>query len=184
MRDLNDLDPLPKLGRGKSGARLSARLTEAFRLPPSERLKKEWAGQDLKEAGEDWQPYKRDGQIVPHTYINGQGKLKTEGYQPPEPPETDIPIPCVIETFEEELARKVAQLKADMEAAAYWEPHAAIQSWPWKIERPRHEWITDTLKRAEPQTQPASQMEPPSTGETWVPYSGREFWEADWKPAT
>jgi hypothetical protein len=181
MRDLNDLDPLPKLPRG---FRMMYKDNEWYSLPASRRHEGEMAKKRDKLFGEDWQPYKRDGQIVPHTYINGQGKLKTEGYQPPEPPETDIPIPCVIETFEEELARKVAQLKADMEAAAYWEPHAAIQSWPWKIERPRHEWITDTLKRAEPQTQPASQMEPPSTGETWVPYSGREFWEADWKPAT
>jgi hypothetical protein len=145
MRDLNDLDPLPHFGR-TSTVRLSARLQEAQRLPPSERVKKEWRAMDLKADGEDWQPYKRDGQIVPHTYINGQGKLKTEGYRPPEPPETDILIPCVVDTFEEELVRKVAQLKADMEAVAYWEPQAASKSWPWTYERPRHEWITDTLK--------------------------------------
>jgi hypothetical protein len=168
MRDLNDLDPLPKFEAD------TYCLAGGVLLPESKRQRDEYLREWAKKSGEDWQPYKRDGQIVPHTYINGQGKLKTEGYPPPEPPETDIPIPCVIETFEEELARKAAQLKADMEAVAYWEPQTANRSWPWTNERPTHEWVTDHLQPAEPQTQTASQMEPENLNvgwkDGWIPH--------------
>jgi hypothetical protein len=124
MRDLNDLDPLPSLTpNGWYSDGINA-------LPESKRQMEEWNKAVDRANGEDWQPYKRDGQIVPHTYINGQGKLKTEGYQPPEPPEADIPIPCVHETFD-------ALFQAFMDG---------------KIgER--------ELLQAEPQTQTASQME-------------------------
>jgi hypothetical protein len=108
MRDLNDLDPLPKLPRG---FRMMYKDNEWYSLPASRRHEGEMAKKRDKLFGEDWQPYKRDGQIVPHTYINGQGKLKTEGYQPPEPPETDIPIPCVVDSSDDALDAMVYMLR-------------------------------------------------------------------------
>jgi hypothetical protein len=89
MKNLDQIDPLPRFESVGTYTRPDG--AQIW----SKRQNEEWAKARQKESGEDWQPYKRDGQIVPHTYINGQGKLKTEGYQPPEPPETDIPIPCV-----------------------------------------------------------------------------------------
>jgi hypothetical protein len=85
-----------------------------------------------KASGEDWQPYKRDGQIVPHTYINGQGKLKTEGYQPPEPPETDIPIPCIeynLSDAIDALVYMLDALKAQTQTASQMEPENLNVGW-------------------------------------------------------
>jgi hypothetical protein len=105
MRDLNDLDPLPSLTpNGWYADGINA-------LPESKRHIEEWNKAVDRANGEDWQPYKRDGQTVPHTYINGQGKLKTEGYQPPEPPETDIPIPCVVDSSDDALDAMVYMLR-------------------------------------------------------------------------
>jgi hypothetical protein len=142
MKNLDQIDPLPvfvKLRRYCAS------------LPASERVKKEWAKHDLREAGEDWQPYKRDGQIVPHTYINGQGKLKTEGYKPPEPPETDIPIPCVTD---------IANLTWSAAASVAF-TRAVIGNEVFALTPHEDGSITYTLipETAEPQTQTASQME-------------------------
>jgi hypothetical protein len=147
MKNLDQIDPLPvfvKLRRYCAS------------LPASERVKKEWAKHDLREAGEDWQPYKRDGQIVPHTYINGQGKLKTEGYQPPEPPETDIPIPCVTD---------IANLTWSAAASVTF-TRAVIGNEVFALTPHEDGSITYTLipETAEPQTQTASQMEQESWG--------------------
>jgi hypothetical protein len=84
MKNLDQIDPLPKFESVGTYTRPDG--AQIW----SKRQNEEWAKARQKQSGEDWQPYKRDGQIVPHTYINGQGKLKTEGYQPPEPPETDV----------------------------------------------------------------------------------------------
>jgi hypothetical protein len=118
MRDLSDLDPLPKFEAD------TYCLAGGVPLPESKRQRDEYLREWAKKSGEDWQPYKRDGQIVPHTYINGQGKLKTEGYQPPEPPETDIPVGCVLQTVAPLSSREMyleyqrVEQEAGIEAAA------------------------------------------------------------------
>jgi hypothetical protein len=95
MKNLDDLDPLPKLPRG---FRMMHKDNEWYSTPASRRHEAEMAKKRDKLFGEDWQPYKRDGQIVPHTYINGQGQLKTDGYQP------DVPDPDIIVVFDETSA--------------------------------------------------------------------------------
>jgi hypothetical protein len=153
MKDLNDLDPLPKLPVGYGGG--ERWYPSGVKNPLSKREIKEIQSQLEKQSGEDWQPYKRDGQIVPHTYINGQGKLKTEGYQPPEPPETDIPIPCVTD---------IANLTWTAGSATF--THAVIGNEVFKLIGQEDGSITWTLipETAEPQTQTASQMEQESWG--------------------
>jgi hypothetical protein len=174
MRDLNDLDPLPALKPNSC----------AWHLPVTNRHRDEARKDRAKRSGEDWQPYKRDGQIVPHTYINGQGKLKTEGYQPPEPPETDIPIPCVVEMAVGVLARirsdaksvhpswcgsvgVIKEISANGKARAMWQVP--------KIQMPLACWaLLEDLEPAEPQTQTASQMEPENLNvgwkDGWIPH--------------
>jgi hypothetical protein len=148
MRDLNDLDPLPKFEAD------TYCLAGGVLLPESKRQRDEYLREWAKKSGEDWQPYKRDGQIVPHTYINGQGKLKTEGYQPPEPPETDIPIPCVVahrfqvgDEVRYQTYAGVIYREAGIHLEVRWENGI-------------HSYMShEMLEPAEPQTQTASQVE-------------------------
>jgi hypothetical protein len=97
MNTLDKIDPLPALrGAWEEWGYLGNCMVS--KVPYSRRQIQEARGNVQKTLGEDWQPYNRDGQIVPNVYINGKGHFKTEGHKPPEPPETDIPIPCVIVT--------------------------------------------------------------------------------------
>jgi hypothetical protein len=138
MRDLNDLDPLPKLSGAWNRCVAMGYVVQPMSRRARDEEKREWA----KATGEDWQPYKRDGQIVPHMYINGKGETKNARYvevdgqiidlaKPPEPPETDIPIPCVVV------------------ADDYPPPYGTTA---WAV------WLLTGRGQAEPQTQTASQL--------------------------
>jgi hypothetical protein len=192
MKNLDDLDPLPKLPRG---FRMMHKDNEWYSTPASRRHEAEMAKKRDKLFGEDWQPYKRDGQIVPHTYINGQGKLKTEGYQPPEPPELDV----VVMDYDAWCEQILAILRAEQEAKA--EPQTQTAS---QIEQEQAEYQIATgwipHKPGDPMPCDPEQV-------VWIklrdgtPYEGDEaekavYWEWDaleedrgaeiiaWKPAT
>jgi hypothetical protein len=156
MKNLDQIDPLPKFESVGTYTRPDG--AQIW----SKRQNEEWAKARQKQSGEDWQPYKRDGQIVPHTYINGQGKLKTEGYQPPEPPETDIPIPCVVDEPHT--------------------PHELFRLWRKSLRETAPEvpasvkmYLEYRRAEAEPQTQTASQTEqeplhPHDIWDGWIPH--------------
>ncbi len=63
--------------------------------PWSRRQHEEEEKRDAKECGEDWVTCKEN----PAFEINGKGQRRTKDYKPPEPPETDIPVPCVVDGF-------------------------------------------------------------------------------------
>jgi hypothetical protein len=93
MRDLNDLDPLPKLPRG---FRMMHKDNEWYSVPASRRHEDEMAKRRDKLFGEDWRP--APDAIYPTTQVNGKGQLKTDGYQP------DVPDPDIIVVFDETSA--------------------------------------------------------------------------------
>ena len=88
MNLLDQLDPLPAF-RGHS-ERWRAHHIE----PLSRRQVDEIHAKYQKERGEDWRPH------TPGFEINGKGQIRTVDYEPPKPPETDIPIPCVVSGFD------------------------------------------------------------------------------------
>jgi hypothetical protein len=80
MKDLNDIDPLPKIA-------------DAIGQLPAKRHWDEAFKEDAKNSGEDWRKDKEA--IYPTTQFNGKGQFRTVDYKPPEPPETDIPVGIV-----------------------------------------------------------------------------------------
>ena len=91
MRDLNEIDPLPAF----KAPDWQEFLVGYGDLPESERQKKEWRDATKKANGEDWHAMPDS----PGIEVNSRGQMRTVDYKPPEPPETDIPIPCVVESM-------------------------------------------------------------------------------------
>jgi hypothetical protein len=94
MKDLNDIDPLPKLPRIGGDFTVHWETEKLYTLPMSQRSLKEENALFKKIDGEDWRP--TDNPLIE---VNGKGQMRTKDYPLPEPPETDIPIPCVTESF-------------------------------------------------------------------------------------
>jgi hypothetical protein len=93
MRDhLTAIDPLPELD-GAETFWDSEDLQTWIQTPMSRRqIRDEQSAIDKRE-GEDWRP--TDNPLIE---VNGKGQMRTKDY--PLPPEVDIPIPCVHETFD------------------------------------------------------------------------------------
>jgi hypothetical protein len=102
MKNLDQIDPLPKFESVGTYTRPDG--AQIW----SKRQNEEWAKARQKESGEDWRP--APDAIYPTTQVNGSGKFQTKDYKPPEPPETDIPIPCVSDIlFSTDLSKMVFQ---------------------------------------------------------------------------
>jgi hypothetical protein len=138
MKDLNDIDPLPEF----KAPDWQEFLVGYGDLPESERQKKEWRNATKKADGEDWHPHS------PGIERNGKGQFRTVDYKPPEPPETDIPIPCV-------------------EYAEFFGGSGEVGVVTWQAVYPRGLLTTGHMQtfcapqyrpQAEPQTQAASQI--------------------------
>jgi hypothetical protein len=87
MKNLDQIDPLPEF----KGTSVWFTLWEdVLGIPASRRHIKEHNDKVDRSVGDDWRP--TDNPLIE---VNGKGQMRTKGYQPPEPPETDIPIPCV-----------------------------------------------------------------------------------------
>jgi hypothetical protein len=108
---LNDIDPLPAF----KAPDWQEFLVGYGDLPESERQKKEWRDATNRADGEDWRPTETKG-----IERNGKGQFRTVDYKPPEPPETDIPIPCVVEIGDriKELARLIGGAWAEPQTQA------------------------------------------------------------------
>jgi hypothetical protein len=123
---LNEIDPLPFLSNGYIG-RATGHVYVL--LPESRRQEQEDQDWLKKHKGEDWRPYS------PGVEINGKGQMRTKDYKPPEPPETDIPIPCVVDSFDQMLGHMFKTMDALYPAES--QPQAASQmeqglEWLWK----------------------------------------------------
>jgi hypothetical protein len=95
MRDhLTAIDPLPELD-GAETFWDSEDLQTWIQTPMSRRQIRDEQSAIDKRDGEDWRP--TDNPLIE---VNGKGQMRTKDYPLPEPPETDIPIPCVHETFD------------------------------------------------------------------------------------
>jgi hypothetical protein len=129
MKNLDQIDPLPKFESVGTYTRPDG--AQIW----SKRQHKEWQKAVQAADGEDWRP--TDNPLIE---VNGKGQMRTKDYPLPEPPETDIPIPCVIED----------------------EPAYGTTAWAIKVLTERGSYYKEALSQAgfaEPQTQTASQME-------------------------
>jgi hypothetical protein len=163
---LNAIDPLPKL--------------EGYcvinGMPESQRQLEEWSRAKRQADGEDWHPTETKG-----IERNGKGQYRTVDYKPPEPPETDIPIPCVVEIGDriKELARLIggawaepqtqaaSQMTVDTGSGFFELDRLYSKADAWQAVYPRGLLTTGHMQtfcapqyrpQAEPQTQAASQI--------------------------
>jgi hypothetical protein len=116
MKNLDQIDPLPEF----KGTSVWFTLWEdVLGIPASRRHIKEHNDKVDRSVGDDWRP--TDNPLIE---VNGKGQMRTKGYQPPEPPETDIPVGCVLQTVAPLSSREMyleyqrVEQEAGIEAAA------------------------------------------------------------------
>ena len=167
MNLLDQLDPLPDmrppLGMQQRCYRQNGSWVD---LPASERQKKEEADICAKVDGEDWRPH------TPGFEINGKGQIRTVDYEPPKPPETDIPIPCVVDFDLAAELDKIGYVLADggTSYAQLRDEFGCLVGTYAVMPKPGHK--IPGIELAEPQTQPAPTIgDAQNWADGWIPHT-------------
>jgi hypothetical protein len=173
MKNLDQIDPLPEF----KGTSVWFTLWEdVLGIPASRRHIKEHNDKVDRSVGDDWRP--TDNPLIE---VNGKGQMRTKGYQPPEPPETDIPIPCVVEIGDR--IKELARTLGGAWAASQTEPENLNVGWKdgWIPHKPGDPMPCERGTRIYYRTGHGNNLE---SGQGWLAKEEEFGPVIAWKPAT